>query len=229
MPEESSLRAHPHLAAPRFLLLVWAALVVLMLGLFFEGVHTGILYEVLSWAQDAGVLGVGVGIVVMAVFSIIPAPSELISIGLMSAFGVIPGIAYSWVGGILGAGAAALLAKAVARPHAMRLVRRHLPWLRSWLSRRGSLGLLAVRFVPLVPYHLVNYMAGILNVGLLPLLWTTALGTLPFQLGLAGVYTGVAYGSVLPFAAGGIVLALLVSAGWAWRRWVPLADDTGGD
>jgi uncharacterized membrane protein YdjX (TVP38/TMEM64 family) len=155
---------------------------------------------------------------VMAAFSVIPAPSELISIGLMSAFGVWPGILYSWLGGILGAVVAASLAKAVARPYVMRLVRRYIPWLQSWLHERGPMGLLAVRFIPLVPYHLVNYMTGILLVPLGPFLWTTAVGTLPFQAGLAGVYAGVAYGSVLPLVLGGVILLVLFTAGWLSRR-----------
>jgi uncharacterized membrane protein YdjX (TVP38/TMEM64 family) len=147
----------------------------------------------------------------------------------MSAFGVWPGILYSWLGGILGAVAAAWLAKAVARPYVMRLVRRYIPWLQSWLKKRGSMGLLTVRFIPLVPYHLVNYMTGILTVPLIPFIWTTALGTLPFQAGLAGVYAGVAYGSVLPFIFGAVILIVLVASGWMSRRALHFPDNSGAE
>lgn len=203
-------------------LLVWGLAVAGLLALFFETLHNGSMFRFLHWVRLAGWLGTAIGVVVMAVFSAIPVPSEFISIGLMNIYGVWPGMLYSWLGGILGALLAVQLTRYTARPFALQAVRRHLPWLQGWIRQRGALGLLIVRFVPLVPYHLVNYMAGSLGVRTSSFIWTTALGTLPFQLGLAGVYAGFAYGTILPLILGGLVLTSLFVLGWVFRRrWLP--------
>lgn len=47
------------------------------------------------------------------------------------------------------------------------------------VSKRGYLYLLFVRLVPLMPYLLVNFLAGLTKVRLRTFIWTTAIGSLP--------------------------------------------------
>lgn len=47
------------------------------------------------------------------------------------------------------------------------------------VSRRGSVYLLLVRLIPMMPFLLVNFLAGLTRVPLKTFIWTTALGSLP--------------------------------------------------
>jgi uncharacterized membrane protein YdjX (TVP38/TMEM64 family) len=210
-------RRGPRLTAAARLTLTWGAIVGGVLAVYFVALRNGDIRTVFSAATSLGPVGMVAGVVIMAVFSILPVPSEFVSILLMHTYGVWVGMVLSWIGGIAGAVSGLWLARSFFRPTAERMGAKYLRLVEPWLRERGTAGLLAVRFIPLVPYHFVNYLAGVLSVPVWPFLATTAAGTLPFQVGLAGVYSGVAYGSLADLAAGGGFLVALVLVG-AWQR-----------
>jgi len=190
-----------------------AALVIV----YFYYLHTGRVHDVMRAVHDLGPVGSVLGVVVMALASVLPVPSEFVSIFLLRFYGVVWGTAFSWTGGVVGAVAGLFLARLLARPFAERFGGRYIELLQPWLTTHGWLGLLVARFIPLVPYHIVNYVAGILRVRIWPFIWTTAIGTLPFQLALAGMYYGVSYGAA-PFAIGGLLFFVaIVLIGWRFR------------
>jgi uncharacterized membrane protein YdjX (TVP38/TMEM64 family) len=51
--------------------------------------------------------------------------------------------------------------------------------MRTWIDKRGTGGLLAVRLTPVISFNLVNYAAGLAGVGLWKFTWTTAVGIVP--------------------------------------------------
>lgn len=55
----------------------------------------------------------------------------------------------------------------------------HLDGFNREISRRGYIYLLFVRLFPMIPYILVNFLAGLTKVRFWTFLWTTALGSLP--------------------------------------------------
>lgn len=204
--------------APPAITIIWGALVVIIVGFYLYTIHTGQAQHLLISIHHLGFWGVAAGIVLMAIFCVIPVPSEFISILLMQIYGIWGGTLYSWLGAILGAVVALYMARALARPLAMRFAKKYVGWIKPWLERRGTLGLLIVRVMPAVPYHVVNYAAGILDVSIWAFLWTSALGLIPFQLALAGVYSGYQYGSWLMYILGGGFFLLLFILGWVFRR-----------
>ena len=197
-----------------------AALVIV----YFYYLHTGRVHQLMRTVHGLGPLGVVLGVALMALASVLPVPSEFLSLFLLRFYGVIWGTVFYWTGGIIGAVAALFVSRLLARPFAERFGRRYVDQLEPWLTSHGWLGLLVARFIPLVPYHVVNYVAGVLRVRIWPFVWTTAVGTLPFQLALSGVYYGVSYGA-LPVALGGFVFFfVLVFVGWRFRgRIIPNA------
>ncbi len=197
-------------------------MVVALVFVYFYFLHTGRVHAIMRTVHGLGLLGVAFGIALMALASVLPVPSEFLSIFLLRFYGVIWGTLFSWVGGILGAVIALYASRWLARPIVERAAGRYLHKVQPWISDHGTFGLLIARFLPFVPYHLVNYAAGILRVRLWAFIWTTAVGTLPFQVALAGVYYGVSYGA-LPEGIAGVALFLVVVAlGWRFRkRWFP--------
>ncbi len=199
--------------------------VVMILALvfvYFYFLHTGRAHAIMRTVHGLGLMGRVLGILLMALASVLPVPSEFLSIFLLRFYGVIWGTIFSWVGGILGAVIALYVSRVLARPIVERLAGRYLHKVQPWISDHGTFGLLVARFLPFVPYHLVNYAAGILRVRIWPFIWTTAVGTLPFQVALAGVYYGVSYGALPEGIAGVLLFVIVVFLGWRFRkRWFP--------
>lgn len=196
--------------------------VAVLVIVYFYYLHTGRVHNLMGTVHGLGSLGVALGVALMALASVLPVPSEFLSIFLLRFYGVLWGTIFSWTGGVLGAVAALFLSRLLARPFAERFASRYVEQLQPWLTSHGWFGLLVARFIPFVPYHVVNYVAGILRVRIWPFVWTTAVGTLPFQLALSGVYYGISYGA-LPIAVGGFVFFLIiVYFGWRFRgRFLP--------
>lgn len=200
----------------------WTFVLLLLVVAYLAVLHAGGAHHFLHSVRRLGLLGVVLGVGLLTVLSVIPVPGEFVSIFLLQAYGVLWGTAFSWLGAMLGAVLALFAARSLARPLITRTTDRYLQQIEPWLLRRGAVGLLVVRLLPMVPYHLVNYVAGVLRVPFWPFLWTTALGILPFQLALAGVYSGLRYGSVITGVLGAIVFSVMALLGWRLRRhWLP--------
>lgn len=94
-------------------------------------------------------------------------------------FGTVPGAIYVDSAATLGA----LLAFGISRNYAGNWIQhrweQQLTGFNREVSNRGYLYLLLVRLIPMVPYILVNFFAGLTKVRLRTFIWTTALGSLP--------------------------------------------------
>lgn len=127
-----------------------------------------------------GPWGVVVSIGLMILHSLVPFPAELLSMANGAVFGVLPGIAITWVGAMLGAFLAFGLARAFGRPLVLRLLNaKQERQLDSWVRRLGTDALLLGRFIPLISFNLMNYAAGLAPVSWWTFTWTTGLGILP--------------------------------------------------
>lgn len=192
---------------------------LLVVFLYFRYRHTFSIDHLALVIQNAGVWGIAAAILLMAILCIIPVPSEALIFVYMGIYGVDWGLFYSWIGAIIGAIAAMYLTRFFGQP----LVRRFLPVQRQlqvndWVARRGTLGLFALRFAPFVPYHALNYVAGLLDIRLWPFVWTTALGIIPFDLAMGGLFLGISKGLVTWLIFGVFAVLLLAALGFVFRK-----------
>ncbi len=175
--------------------------------------------------QSFGLYGVGFSVLLMAVLAVIPVPSEFFVVVNMEVYGVFWGLLYSWIGAIIGAVWAMYLTRWLGQTWLRRWLVRLLPPERQrqvddWVTRRGAIGLLTLRFVPVVPFHVINYVAGLLNVGLWPFVWTTAVGIIPFEILAGGVFLGISGGLIPGLIVGAVALAGLGGLSYVFRaRW----------
>ncbi|WP_282942621.1 VTT domain-containing protein [Paenibacillus sp. RC67] len=156
-----------------------------------------------------GFAGIVVGVIIQTIVNILPVPGEFTSIVLMEIYGPVWGGLYSWIGGLMGAIGAMCLTKWISKPFFGQMTRPLLDKVQQLVHRRESFGLLILRFVPLVPYHFVNYTAGLLNVKTWVFIWTTAVGILPYTIAMSGIYAGVRQGSLKWGLIGAGVFVLL--------------------
>ncbi len=168
-----------------------------------------------DWTAGAGprtwaALVLGVAGVLLA-----PVPRSAVSVllGLVLGFG--PGLAVALAGGLLGGLAAFGLSRALGRPAVARLAGPGLPRVDRMMVDRGFWALLAGRLLPVVPFVVLSYGAGLTAVRLTPYALSTAIGLVPstvVQVGI-GASAGVLAAWATTFTVVPVVAAVLVVAG----------------
>ncbi|MDQ6597681.1 TVP38/TMEM64 family protein [Bacillus salipaludis] len=191
---------------------------LLLTGIYLYFVHTGAAKGWLESIRQLGVFGIVFGIMIQSVVNVIPAPGEFVSLFLIEIYGPVAGGFYSFIGGVIGAVLAYHLSDWIARPIIEPMAKPYLEKIDRWLKKQGDIGLLIIRFVPLVPYHFINYAAGILRVNKMAFIWTTALGILPYTITISSIFAGFRYGKFLPFIIGGGLFILSSILSIVFRR-----------
>lgn len=125
-------------------------------------------------------------------------------------------------GTVLGAGLAFGIARLLGREALAPLLRKgRLSALDSAFARRGFTATVICRLLPVLPYGVVNYGAGVTRVRLLPFLAGTAVGTLPANIAYITAGNALAAGDGwMPAIWLALAVAFVVCAGWGARRLV---------
>ncbi|GMA60109.1 TVP38/TMEM64 family protein [Alicyclobacillus fastidiosus] len=171
--------------------------------------------------QSTGLLGILIAVVLMAVLSILPLPSEFLMIVIMKIFGPWWGILLSWIGTMT----AAIVTFLLARHFGRRLLSHFISedrfgQISNWIGNRGISGLIMVRIIPF-PFIVVNYAAGVLkSIRLRDFIWTSAVGGIPYYIGAALVFLGVSKRYLTWLIVGGVALVVVWIAGYLFNRHV---------
>ncbi len=149
-----------------------------------------------------------------------PLPKSVFTLAAGAVFGLIEGLIVVLAGATAGAVLAFYLARTLGRDGVHRLIGVRADRFDDQLARRGFLVVLVARLIPVVPFTVVNYLAGLTSLRLRVFLAATVLGMLPAT--TAYVAIG-AYGSQpgsWPFwaAIGALVALSLVGGLDALRR-----------
>lgn len=193
-------------------------LVVLSIWAYFRYRH--IIEHAVHAIQAFGPLGIVIDICLMALLCIIPLPSEFFIVLNMTVYGVGWGLLYAWLGAISGAVAAMYLTRWAGQNWIRPLLpEERLSQVDTWVKRNGTVGLLTLRFVPFVPYHAANYVAGLLPIRVWPFIWTTGLGLVPYFLGMMAFGLGLSTNGLVPAIVIGLTLfAFLGVSSYVFRK-----------
>ncbi len=126
-------------------------------------------------------------------------------------FGAWPGLAYAWVGALLSAAASYGLGRALGRRRVRHLVGGRLDRLSRRLAQRGMWSWVMVRLLPVLPFSVVNLVAGALRVDLRHFLISTGLGMTPGILAIAIFIDRIVAAIRDPGWGAGLLLATLVA------------------
>lgn len=134
-------------------------------------------------------------------------------------FGVTLGVGLVLLGALTGASAAFLIGRRLGHGPARTLVGRRAPGLEDWLVRRGFVALLYARLVPLVPFSLLNYAAGIAGLSTRSYLLGTAIGIVPGTVAYTALGSSAGQPGSVPFLVSlGAVALLSVGVAVVSRR-----------
>jgi len=137
--------------------------------------------------QDIPWLG-PIFVAVYAVLAAFAAPVSPLAYGAGAVFGVVRGTLFVMIASLLGASGGYFLARSAWSGVARRLLGRFHGKLGGIGSGTVFITALRVQLLPIVPFGIFNYAAGVAHVPFLPFLGATALGILPGT--IAAVYIG---------------------------------------
>jgi len=175
----------------------------------------GWLTGILDWIESLGVVAplVFIGLYIVVTIAIVPA--SIITLGAGVVFGVVKGSLFVFVGAMLGATAAFLIGRYVARDWIANKVANNQKFqaIDDAIGREGRKIIFLIRLSPAFPFNLLNYALGLTKVSL----GDYVLGTLGIIPGtIMYVYLGSLAGNLATLGAGdspsnpGIVWAIRI-------------------
>jgi phosphatidylserine/phosphatidylglycerophosphate/cardiolipin synthase-like enzyme len=165
-------------------------------------------------------------------------PVTLLALATFLIYGPLWGLAYSALGIATGAAATYAIGRRLSPDTVRRLSRSRINRISGELVRKGFLGMLTLRLLPLASFSLVSYMAGAARVrfgdftlstvlGLAPLLFAVAI--FADRLEAAVARPGLLNLTLLVLVVLGIASATFIFGRWLWRRGLAAAAAAAGD
>lgn len=183
----------------------------------------GITPEVMeSWLKATGIWSPVIYIVVYVIATILILPSTALNLTGGAIFGLWMGTLWTSIGAIL----AAIAAFAFARTVGYELVSHRLAgrWqaIDAEVKQGAIFYMFAIRLMPILPYGLVNFAAGLTSISFQDYLIGTTLGTVPgilpfVLLGSSGL-KAIRTGEILPLLTALALIGMLVGISTWYRR-----------
>lgn len=124
------------------------------------------------WAPVVYVLSFAVGLSIA-----LPASPFILVGGII--FGVWPGALMAWLGAVGGAGLAFLVGRTLGRPFVLQLMGPRFQKLDAAVAHHGFWAIFTMRLIPVVPFNLSNFAAGVTGVRFGSYLLATGLAMAP--------------------------------------------------
>ena len=161
----------------------------------------------------------------LLIYSIAPVffvPGWIITIGGGLAFGAVWGTVLTVIGATIGATLAFFVARTMGRDFVARVLKEKFKTLNTLDEQAATHGFQVIfylRLIPLVPFNVLDYVAGISKVGTRDYILGTFLGIIPGT--FAYVYLGSALTNIYSWQFAGAVglLVLLAVAPMLYQRW----------
>lgn len=204
--------------------LVLAGLAAVVLG---AGVDAA---RVRGLVADSGLLAPPLYVAVYVVGTVLLVPGAVLTVAGGLLFGTLWGGLLTLVAATVGATLAFRGARWVGRGPVERLAGPRIGAVDQWLGDRGLLAVLTLRLVPLVPFSLANYAAGLTGIRLRDYVVGTAVGIVPGTFAYAALGASVTDPGSAQFVAavGGLVLLTVLGVLLSRRGGPPSTTDRAG-
>ena len=178
----------------KFLLITVLVGVALVLVLKFD--PRELLRSTLAWIGNLGAWGPLLFIAIYIVASVLFIPASVLTLGAGALFGIVRGSLYVIIGATLGATAAFLVGRYLARDWVARQIEANQKFkaIDQAVGREGGKIVLLTRLSPVFPFNLLNYAFGVTQVTLRSYFLASAIGMIPGT--ILYVYIGSVAGMV---------------------------------
>lgn len=218
-PQQQFGRLASFLASPK---VRFAVLIVLIAALaaavFVVGAPSRTGVE--RFVRSAGLAAPAVYVLVYAVLTLLMFPGAVITAAGGVLFGTWVGTGLTVVGATIGAMLAFIAAQWLGRDQVERIAGDRLARLDEWLERRGFTAILYLRLIPVVPFNVLNYAAGVTAISRRDYLLGTFVGIIP------ATFAYTALGSNIddptsPAFLGALALVVVLAVGGPFvNRWL---------
>jgi uncharacterized membrane protein YdjX (TVP38/TMEM64 family) len=172
---------------PKKRIAVFICLLVASVLIWLIGIHQHLTFEnitenrdmLLSFVDQNYILSVFIFLTAMISTAFFIPGTLALTVASGFFFGFIAGMFYALLGACLGAIMAFLASRYLIGSWIQHKLNNQLETFNKEISRHGHNYLLFFRIVPVLPFFVVNYLAGITNISAWTFLWTTAVGMLP--------------------------------------------------
>lgn len=159
-------------------LLLILLMIILIIGSLYLTNRYGISQDqIRNWIQDRGIWGPVVYVLLLTILPLLLFPDSVIVIAGGLTFGLFWGTVLTVIGSVLGAIIAFWIARYLGQGVAQKLLKGKLVSF-DW-EINGFVLILLLRLIPLFPFKIVSYSAGISQVKFAPYFWATTIGSLP--------------------------------------------------
>ena len=126
------------------------------------------LVDLLQWIEGLGIIAPIVFIITYIIITVAFLPASVVTLGAGAVFGVVQGSIYVFIGAMLGATAAFLIGRFVARDWISKKVagNKFFNSLDSAIAEEGRKLVFLIRLSPAFPFNLLNYALGLTKVSL---------------------------------------------------------------
>ncbi|WP_430869194.1 TVP38/TMEM64 family protein [Demequina aurantiaca] len=173
--------------------------------------------SLLKSVSDAGVWGAVLFVLGYGLATLTPIPKSVVSIAAGFTWGLALGVALVYVGALIGAALAFAIGRSLGRDAVERFTGARVAKVDEAIRQKGLVALIGVRLVPVFPFTVINYSAGLTDVRRRDYALGTMVGILPGTIAYVavGAYSTtlglplyVAIGALLLLTAGGAVYAV---------------------
>jgi uncharacterized membrane protein YdjX (TVP38/TMEM64 family) len=201
------------------LILTIICLIATGLGMFFLG---GIDREQLQiWLESMGILAPIIYILLYIIGTLLILPSTPLNLTGGAIFGVWWGTMWTTVAALIAAIVAFAFTRTVGREKIAQKFAGRWEAIDAEIRLGGLFYMFAIRLLPIIPYGLVNFAAGLTSIKFKDYLIGTSIGTLPGVLPFVMMGAGISelsQGNILPLMAAFALTGMLVGGATWYRR-----------
>lgn len=202
----------------------------LAIGVLIAGALAWLLFggdvdEVQSAVAATGVWGPVVYVALHVVLTLVPVSKNLLSGVAGALFGLAGGISIAWVAAVLSAVVGFVIARRLGREAVTELTGPRIEQAENIMRRQGVAAVVVARLTPVLPFTIVNYVAGVSAVSLRDFVLGTAIGIVPGTVGYAALGASSGRDAEIFFAAVAVWVVLLVASIAMVRRMARRAAD----
>jgi uncharacterized membrane protein YdjX (TVP38/TMEM64 family) len=144
-----------------------------------------------DWLHAAGPVGWALGVGMLALALSLPTPRSALTVLAGAVAGFAPGLAMVMIGGVLGAALGFGVSRRLGREALTRLAGDRLARVDGLVETRGFLTVVGARLMPVPPFAVVSWAAGLTKVRLRTFVLATGVGILPSSTLYVGIGASV--------------------------------------
>lgn len=135
--------------------------------------------DIQAYVSSFGKLAPLVYIIMFALVPLTLFPDSVLAIGGGLIFGLAKGYIYTLIGALIGASLSFYISRKLGRNFVKKLTKEKLDGIESMINSKGFFVVLMLRLIPLFPFDIISYGAGLTSIKYKDFLLATIIGTIP--------------------------------------------------